>query len=423
MSSWACCPGSALTPVAGRGLVRLGASLPFAQAAELLAHFTGVRVGAETVRRLTEAAGAAQVAVRDGGGGGAGADAAGRAARPGGAAAERRRGDGAAGRRGVGRGQDAGRRRGRRPAPTAPRTTALSYFSRLDRRRRPSGTWPRSRPTGAARDGGDGGGGGPTAPRGARASSTSTGPTRCASSTSRTPSSTWRGGAGRLRARHGGGQRLAGAAGARAAARRGGRGAGDPRRPGAPADLGRGGAPRGGGADPRLPGDPARPDPLRAFAAAGLPDRQRRVESANKLVVEARLKGPGMHWARANVDPLLALRCLLANGRWATAWPAVCGGSAPRGPRRGPAPPAPAALAPAPVVPAPTPSPLRTAAHRRRRRPPRPKPSSTANPPPPTPGSAASPSAQNHESHPAGSGVLTSKRFDTRLLAIVEALR
>ena len=43
--------------------MRLGTSVPFAEAAALLAHFTGVRVGAETVRRLTEAAGAAQVAV------------------------------------------------------------------------------------------------------------------------------------------------------------------------------------------------------------------------------------------------------------------------------------------------------------------------------------------------------------------------
>jgi len=41
----------------------LGASVPFAEAAAVLAHLTGVRVGAETVRRLTEAAGAARVAL------------------------------------------------------------------------------------------------------------------------------------------------------------------------------------------------------------------------------------------------------------------------------------------------------------------------------------------------------------------------
>jgi hypothetical protein len=44
------------------------------------------------------------------------------------------------------------------------------------------------------------------------------------------------------------------------------------------------------------------------------------VESANKLVVEARLKGAGMHWAQASVNPLLALRNAVCNDRWAEAW-------------------------------------------------------------------------------------------------------
>jgi hypothetical protein len=44
------------------------------------------------------------------------------------------------------------------------------------------------------------------------------------------------------------------------------------------------------------------------------------VESANKLVVEARLKGAGMHWARANVNPMLSLRNAVCNDRWAEAW-------------------------------------------------------------------------------------------------------
>jgi hypothetical protein len=44
------------------------------------------------------------------------------------------------------------------------------------------------------------------------------------------------------------------------------------------------------------------------------------VESANKLVVEARLKGAGMHWARANVNPMLSLRNAVCNNRWAEAW-------------------------------------------------------------------------------------------------------
>ncbi len=60
-----------------------------------------------------------------------------------------------------------------------------------------------------------------------------------------------------------------------------------------------------------------------AVAAAGYPIGSGCVESANKLVVEARLKGPGMHWARPNVDPLLALRTLLANGRWEAEWTAI----------------------------------------------------------------------------------------------------
>lgn len=47
------------------------------------------------------------------------------------------------------------------------------------------------------------------------------------------------------------------------------------------------------------------------------------VESANKLVVEARLKRSGMHWARGNVTPMLMLRTLSANGRWATTWPRI----------------------------------------------------------------------------------------------------
>lgn len=57
------------------------------------------------------------------------------------------------------------------------------------------------------------------------------------------------------------------------------------------------------------------------FAAAGYPIGSGMVESANKLLVEARLKGSGMHWARHNVNPLLALRCLERNGRWDVEWP------------------------------------------------------------------------------------------------------
>jgi hypothetical protein len=60
-----------------------------------------------------------------------------------------------------------------------------------------------------------------------------------------------------------------------------------------------------------------------AFTAAGYPIGSGAVESANKLVVEARLKGAGMHWARRHVDPLLALRGALCSGRWDADWPAT----------------------------------------------------------------------------------------------------
>ena len=59
------------------------------------------------------------------------------------------------------------------------------------------------------------------------------------------------------------------------------------------------------------------------FVAAGYPIGSGMVESANKLVVEARLKGSGMHWARANVNPMLALRTAACSGRWKQVWPLI----------------------------------------------------------------------------------------------------
>jgi hypothetical protein len=56
------------------------------------------------------------------------------------------------------------------------------------------------------------------------------------------------------------------------------------------------------------------------FQAAGWPIGSGMVESANKLVVEERLKGPGMHWAERNVDPILALRNALCSDRWVEVW-------------------------------------------------------------------------------------------------------
>jgi hypothetical protein len=56
------------------------------------------------------------------------------------------------------------------------------------------------------------------------------------------------------------------------------------------------------------------------FQAAGWPIGSGTVESANKLVVEARMKGAGMHWARPNVNALLVLRNAVCNDRWDEAW-------------------------------------------------------------------------------------------------------
>ncbi len=59
------------------------------------------------------------------------------------------------------------------------------------------------------------------------------------------------------------------------------------------------------------------------FSAAGYPIGSGAVESANKLVVEARLKGAGMHWAPGHVDGMLALRNVVCSGRWEEAWPPI----------------------------------------------------------------------------------------------------
>jgi hypothetical protein len=59
------------------------------------------------------------------------------------------------------------------------------------------------------------------------------------------------------------------------------------------------------------------------FQARGYPIGSGSVESANKLVVERRLKGAGMHWARAHVNPMVALRTVACSDRWAEAWPQI----------------------------------------------------------------------------------------------------
>jgi len=57
------------------------------------------------------------------------------------------------------------------------------------------------------------------------------------------------------------------------------------------------------------------------FQEEGWPIGSGVVESANKLVVEARLKGAGMHWERGAVNPMLTLRNVVCNDRWREAWP------------------------------------------------------------------------------------------------------
>jgi hypothetical protein len=104
-----------------------------------------------------------------------------------------------------------------------------------------------------------------------------------------------------------------------------------------------------------------RVDQLRyaSFRERGYPVGSGIVESGNKLVVQRRLKGSGMHWTRSNVNSVLALRCASASGRWRERWRPVCARlrrprndrPAQRSPLPGPAEP------PAPLHPKPPPTP------------------------------------------------------------------
>lgn len=60
-----------------------------------------------------------------------------------------------------------------------------------------------------------------------------------------------------------------------------------------------------------------------SFQTDGWPIASGMTESANKLVVEARLKGAGMHWTRDNVNPMLALRNIVCSDRWSLDWPRI----------------------------------------------------------------------------------------------------
>ena len=57
-----------------------------------------------------------------------------------------------------------------------------------------------------------------------------------------------------------------------------------------------------------------------AFQRAGWPIGSGMVERGHKLVLQARLKGAGMHWQPAQVNAMLALRQALCNERWDEAW-------------------------------------------------------------------------------------------------------
>ncbi len=59
------------------------------------------------------------------------------------------------------------------------------------------------------------------------------------------------------------------------------------------------------------------------FQALGYPIGSGSVESANKLVVQSRMKGPGMRWEPTHVNPMLAMRNLACNDRWAEGWQAI----------------------------------------------------------------------------------------------------
>lgn len=59
------------------------------------------------------------------------------------------------------------------------------------------------------------------------------------------------------------------------------------------------------------------------FQAQGYPIGSGCVESANKLVVESRMKGAGMRWGPKHVNAMLAMRNLACNDRWEQTWPQI----------------------------------------------------------------------------------------------------
>lgn len=60
-----------------------------------------------------------------------------------------------------------------------------------------------------------------------------------------------------------------------------------------------------------------------SYRRQGLPIGSGIVESANKLVVEARMKGAGMHWQASHVNPMVSLRNAICSESWGGAWAQV----------------------------------------------------------------------------------------------------
>jgi hypothetical protein len=59
------------------------------------------------------------------------------------------------------------------------------------------------------------------------------------------------------------------------------------------------------------------------FQAQGYPIGSGSVESANKLVVQSRMKQAGMRWGPSHVNAMLAMRNLACNDRWTEGWAAI----------------------------------------------------------------------------------------------------
>jgi hypothetical protein len=59
------------------------------------------------------------------------------------------------------------------------------------------------------------------------------------------------------------------------------------------------------------------------FRARHYPIGSGSIESAHKHVVQKRMKQAGMRWADDNINPMLALRNLIANDRWHDGWDAI----------------------------------------------------------------------------------------------------